>query len=194
MRNFSGNATITPTGRQFRLYNGKQRNKKCVSRPRKLERMKRANKDAVADRFNKLDFHDDALKALKLRPPRSRNDFARIDFELQDDSTDSIGVLSFHGCANFRFVADFDVLADNWPFNTESSIAKIDVSRMRKFVKAQWAHWRTTYMPPMTRDKPIRKKLAALPSYILFRVAFFGGTAEILAKHYSLKRGAHGNS
>ena len=47
-------------------------------------------------------------------------------------------------------------------------------------------HWRTTYMPPMTKDKPVRKKLASLRSYILFRVAFFGGTAEILAKHYNL--------
>ena len=82
-------------------------------RPGKLECMKRANKDAVADRFNRLDFHDDALNALKLHPLRSRNDFTRIDFELRDDSTNSVKVLSFHGCANFRFVMDFDVLADN---------------------------------------------------------------------------------
>ena len=79
-------------------------------------------------------------------------------------------------------------LADNWPFNTESSLAKTDVTRMRKFVKAQMAHRRTTYMPPMKKDKPVRKKLASLRSYILFRVAFFGGTAEILAKHYRLER------
>lgn len=157
-------------------------------RPGKLERMKRVNKNAIAARFNKLDFHDDALKALKLHPPSGRNDFTSIDFELQDDSTNSVKVLSFHGCANFRFVMDFDVLADNWPFNTESSAAKTDVTRMRQFVKVQMAHWRTTYMPPMIKDKPVRKKLVTLRSYILFRVTFFGGTAEILAKHYSLKR------
>ena len=150
--------------------------------------MKRANKDAVTDRFNKLDFHDDALKTVNLRPPRSRKDFTRIDFELLDESTNSVKMLSFHRCANFRFVMDFDVLADNWPFNTQSSVAKTDTTRMRRFVKAQMSHWRTTYEPPMTRDKPVKKKLESLRSYILFRVAFFGGTAEILAKHYSFNR------
>jgi hypothetical protein len=82
----------------------------------------------------------DALKALKLHPPSGRNDFTSIDFELQDDSTNSVKVLSFHGCSNFRFVMDFDVLANNWPFNTESSAAKTDVTRMRKFVKVQMAY------------------------------------------------------
>jgi hypothetical protein len=158
-------------------------------RPRKLKGMKRADKHAVADRFNKLDFHDDALTGLTIHPPRGRNNFTRIDFELQDDSTDAVKVLSFHSCANLRFVMDFDVLADNWcGGNTESSVAKTDVTRMRKFVKAQMSHWRTTYMPPMPTDKPVRKKLASLGSFLLFQVAFFGGTVEILAKNYRLKR------
>jgi hypothetical protein len=83
---------------------------------------------------------------------------------------------------------DFDVLADNWyGGNTESSIAKTDVARMRKFVRAQMSHWRTAYMPPTPMDKPIRTKLASLRSFLLFRVAFFGGTAEILAKNYRLR-------
>ena len=151
--------------------------------------MKRAAKGAVADRFNKLDFHDDGLTGLTVQPPRGRNNFTRIEFELQDYSTDSVKVLSFHSCANFRFVMDFDVLADNWDGgNTESSVAKTDVTRMRKFVSAQMSHWRTTYMPPTPKDKPVRRKLASLRSFILFRVAFFGGTAEILAKNYRLKR------
>jgi hypothetical protein len=149
--------------------------------------MKRSNKVAEADRFNKLDFHDDALKALRIHPPRGGKNFTRIDFEFQDDSTASTKVLTFRSCANFRFVMDFDVLADNWPFNARSAVANTDVARMRRFVKVQMAHWRTTYMLPMTKDKPVRKKLASLRSYVLFQVAFFGGTAEILAKHYSLK-------
>jgi hypothetical protein len=108
--------------------------------------MNRANNDAVAARFNKMDFHDDALKALKLHPPSSRSNSTRIDFELQGDSTSSVNVLSFHGCANFRFAMDFDVLADNWPFNTESAVARTDATRMRKVVKVQMAHWRTTFI------------------------------------------------
>jgi hypothetical protein len=163
---------------------------KCKpSRPRTLTRMKRTDKNAVADRFNKLDFHDDGLVGLTIHPPRGRNNVTRIDFELRDDSTDSVKVLLFHTCANFRFVMDFDVLADNWyGGNTESSVAKTDVMRMRKFVTAQRSHWRTTYMPPIPKDKPVRRKLATLRSFILFRVAFFGGTAEILARNYRLRR------
>ncbi len=96
-------------------------------------------------------------------------------------------MLSFHSCANFRFVMDFDVLADNWYFgNIAASVAKTDVKRISKFVRVQMSHWRTAYMPPLQKDKPVRRKLASLRSYILFRVAFFGGTAEVLAKNYRL--------
>lgn len=97
-------------------------------------------------------------------------------------------MLSFHSCANFRFVVDFDVLAYQWFFGTDGSVAKTDVQRMRRFVRAQMSHWRTTYMPPMPKDEPIRKKMASIRSYILFRVAFFGGTVEVLAKNYRLSR------
>jgi len=150
--------------------------------------MKRANKDAVADRFNRLSFHDDALLSVNIHAPRRRNNFTKIDFKFQDDATEAVKTLSFHTCANFRFVMDFDVLAYTWFFGTEGSVAKTDVQRMRKFVRAQMSHWRTTYMPPMPKDKPIRKKMASIRSYILFRVTFFGGTVEALAKNYKLTR------
>ena len=144
--------------------------------------MKKEN--AVAMRFNKLDFHDDALISLRIVLPRSRNNFTRIDFEFQDDSTGAVEVLSFHSCANFRFIMDFDVLADQWYFGTAASRANTDVERMTKFVKAQKRHWRTVHMPPAPKDKPIRTKLKLIRRYVLFRVAFFGGTAEVLAKNF----------
>lgn len=150
--------------------------------------MKRADKDAVAKRFNKLDFHDDALLSVRIHPPRKWSNFTKIDFEFQDDATKALKTLSFHTCANFRFVMDFDVLADGWFFGTHGSVAKTDVQRMRKFVRAQMSHWRTTYMPPTPKDKPIRKKMASIRSYVLFRVTFFGGTVEVLAKNYTLTR------
>jgi hypothetical protein len=43
-------------------------------------------------------------------------------------------------------------------------------------------HWNVKYMPPLPKDKPIRKKLSSLSSYRLFKITFFGGAAEILAK------------
>jgi hypothetical protein len=149
--------------------------------------MNRASKNTVAAKFNKLDFHDDAILSVKIRPPRKRKNFTKIDFEFRDDRTKAVKLLSFRTCANFRFIMDFDVLAYTWFFGTEGSVAKTDVRLMKKFVRSQMSHWRTAYMPPLPTDKPIRKKLMLMRNYILFRVRFFGGTAEILAKNYKLR-------
>jgi hypothetical protein len=163
--------------------------RKPQPRPVKLYRVKRANKNAVAKSFVSLDFHDDGFVSLKIHPPHGRSNFTSIEFELQDDSTAARKLLSFRSCANFRFVADFDVLAFNWfGGNVAAHSANTDIQKMTRFVKAQKQHWRTIYMPPTAPDKPIRRKMASLRSYVLFRVKFFGGTAEILAKNYRLKR------
>jgi hypothetical protein len=149
--------------------------------------MKTTGKNVVATKFNKLDFHDDTLIALRVYPPRSRNNLTNIDFEFRDDSTTRRKTLSFRSCANFRFVMDFDVLADQWFFGTHGSRAHADPRSMLKFVRNQMPHWRVEYMPPMPKDKPIRRKLQSIRNYMLFRIAFFGGTAEILAKRYTIK-------
>jgi len=150
--------------------------------------MKRSKQDVVVNNFSKLDFHDDGLLSIKILPPRAPNNLAQIRIEFKDDSTGATKLLSFDACANFRFNADFDVLADNWrPGNTKASIAKTDIKRMKEFVLVQMPHWRTTYMPPQPKNKPIKKKLRNIRNYILFRITFFGGTAEILAKNYRLK-------
>ena len=154
----------------------------------KLGYMKRAHKNVVVERFNKLDFHDDALLSFDIHPPRRRGNSTKIDFAFRDDATGDVKLLSFLTCANFRFVMDFDVLADRWFFGTAGSVAKSDPQRLRRFVRAQMSHWRTAYMAPMPKDKPIRKKLVSIRTYILFQVAFFGGTVEVLAKNYKLSR------
>jgi hypothetical protein len=145
-------------------------------------------KHAIAKKFNKLDFHDDVLVSVRIRPPLKRKNLTTIDFQFRDDGTKAVKTLSFQNCANARFVMDFDVLAGQWFFGTEGSVAKTDVKRMTKFVRSQISHWRTAYMPPMSKDQPIRKKLKSIGSYVLFQVRFFGGTAEVLAKNYRLRR------
>lgn len=42
-------------------------------------------------------------------------------------------------------------------------------------------------MPPLPPDKPIRKKLTSIRKYRKFKIKFFGGTVEILAKGFKLK-------
>jgi hypothetical protein len=144
-------------------------------------------KDAVARKFNRLDFHDDILKLVTIHPSSTARNLTSIDFEVEDHSTRTTKLLSFHSCANVRFSMDFDVLASNWFANTEGSAADTNAQKMRKFIAAQKPHWRTTYMPPQPKDRPIRKKLSSIRDYALFKVKFFGGTVEILAKNFKLK-------
>lgn len=135
-----------------------------------------------------MNFHDDVLTFVRVHPPTSRpKNITRIEFGFLDDATHKMKILLFHQCANIRFIMDFDVLADQCVFGTDASVAQVDVSRMRKFVLSQRSHWRVEYMPPMPEDKPIRRKLKSIRSYVLFKVAFFGGTAEVLAKNFTLK-------
>lgn len=148
--------------------------------------MKQRNTKSVASRFNELSFHDDNLASVTVHVLQSKKNHARIDFKLRDDSTNREKLLSFFDCANIRYVMDFDVLADNWFAQTDTSIAKINGDQMKKFVRSQTAHWHVRYMPPQTKDKPVRKKLSTIGNYIFFKVMFFGGTAEILAKDYKL--------
>jgi hypothetical protein len=130
-----------------------------------------------------LNLHDDNLVNVKVCLPKSRANTTRIEFLFCDDSTREAKRLSFKGCANVRYIMDFDVLTANWFAQTEGFDREADPIRMRKFVQAQVAHWHVRYMPPQPKDKPIRKKLSSIRSYRLFRIRFFGGTAEILAKN-----------
>ena len=120
-------------------------------------------------------------------PTSRQKNITRIEFGFLDDATHKKKTLIFHRCANIRFIMDFDVLADQCVFGTDSSTAQVAVSRMRKLVLSQRPHWRVEYMPPMPEDKPIRRKLTSIRSYALFKIAFFGGTAEVLAKNFELK-------
>ena len=148
---------------------------------------KRRKKRADDAPFGKLDFHDDALKFIEIRPSAKRKGEAKIDFGFADYGSGKPKLLSFHDCANLRCILDFDVLANNWFAQTEGVVHSDDTRKMERFVRAQTAHWHTRYVPPMPKDKPIRKKLATIRKFHLFKVKFFGGTFEILAKSCIIK-------
>jgi hypothetical protein len=142
----------------------------------------------IATSFNGLDFHDDALSSVEVHTPRSKAGLTSVNIELLDDSTEAKKVLSFRGCANLRFIMDFDVLTDNWFAQTDGVSSKTDLESLRRFVRAQTPHWRVQYMKPTPSNKPTRRKLSAITHYVLFKVRFFGGTIEVLAKNFALKR------
>ena len=141
----------------------------------------------IAEKFNKLDFHDDGLSSIKVHSLDKKKNSVTIDFELRDDSSGATKLLSFRGCGNIRYIMDFDVLASNWFAQTERAASTSDAERMEKFVRTQVPHWRVTHMPPSPKDKPIRKKLSSLNDYVLFKLTFFGGTVEVLARSFTLK-------
>lgn len=135
-----------------------------------------------------LNLHDRNLVSVTVRLPKSRTNTTRIEFLFRDDESGQPKRLSFEGCANIRYIMDFDVLTANWFAQTERFDREADPIRMRRFVQTQISHWHVRYMPPQPKDKPIRKKLSSIRSYRLFRIRFFGGTAEILAKNLSVDR------
>lgn len=129
-----------------------------------------------------VDLHDDNLLSVNVRLSRTETNVTQIDFRFRDDSARKEKVLSFRGCANLRYIMDFDVLADNWFAQTKRFGDDADRKTITRFVQAQMPHWNVRYMPPLPKDKPIRKKLSSTSSYRLFKITFFGGVAEILAK------------
>jgi hypothetical protein len=64
--------------------------------------MSRILKHAIAEEFNKLDFHDDALVSVRIRAPRRRKNLTKIDFQFRDDGTKAIKTLSFQELTNYH--------------------------------------------------------------------------------------------
>jgi hypothetical protein len=133
------------------------------------------------------DFHDDNLLAVNVISPRKTGALASVQIDLQDDATGAAKRLTVAGCANIRWVMDFNVLADNWFAQTEGFTIHHDIEKMKRFVIQQRKHWRVTYMPPLPPEKPIIRKLASIRRYRLFQIKFYGGTVEILGQRITLK-------
>ena len=148
------------------------------------------SKDFVARRFQMLDLHDDNLLWIRIYPPRTKVNNAEVVLELEDDATGTTKTLSFFGCGNLRVIMDFDVLADNHFAQTEGTACQTATRRMKGFLRSQLAHWHVQYMPRSRKNLPIRKKLSRIRNYRLFKVTFFGGTLEVLAKSFTVKAAA----
>jgi len=80
---------------------------------------------------------------------------------------------------------DFDVLADNLPPNTSRVDADTDLDRIRSLMESQESDWDVGY--GRRASSPLTKKLAALGEFVFFRVQFFGGALEVIAREYRLK-------
>jgi hypothetical protein len=80
---------------------------------------------------------------------------------------------------------DFDVLAGNLPPNTSEVDANTNVNRMRDFMQSQKKDWGVKYAG--TSVSPLVKKLATLDELVFFRVQFFGGAVDVIAREYQVE-------
>jgi len=140
-----------------------------------------------AEAFRNLDFHDDTLVGMRVLPAQSRGDgmSSAVEIQLLHDSEKKMRVIRFSGCTNLRVAMDFDVLAGNLPPNTSRVDAHTDPTRMRNLMQSQEKDWGVNYAG--TSTSPLTKKLATLDELVFFRVQFFGGAVDVVARGYKVE-------
>jgi hypothetical protein len=143
--------------------------------------------EATAESFRHLDFHDDTLVEVRVLPAGFRGEGTRsvVEIQLHRGSETQRRVIRFSGCANLRVAMDFDVLAGNLPPNTSRVDAHTDPTRMQALMQSQTKDWDVNYAG--TSTSPLTEKLASLDELVFFRVQFFGGAVDVIAREYQVE-------
>src|SRR5437660_1587829 len=136
----------------------------------------------IADSFRQLDFHDDTLVSVRVLPAKRRGESQTsiVEIQLQGGPESTLRVIQFTGCANLRVAMDFDVLADNLPPNASRVDADTNLDRIRNLMESQECDWDVGYGRQAT--SPLTKKLGTLGELVFFRVQFFGGALDVIAR------------
>jgi hypothetical protein len=142
----------------------------------------------IAERFRDLDFHDDTFVGMSILPTQTRGDVAgsAIEIRLAPPHRQTERVLQFIACANLRVALDFDVLASNLPPNTSRVDAHVDTALMRELMQSQKRDWDVGYG---TGRSPLDNKLDGVDELVCFRVQFFGGVVEVIAREFLIEGG-----
>ena len=139
----------------------------------------------IAERFSELDFHDNTFVSMCVLPAQTRDDTTGsvIEIKLLQYLKQRTQVLRFLGCANLRAGIDFDVLANNLPPNTSRVNSHVDANRMRELMQSQKRDWSVRYEGAKVRT-PLDIKLDSLGELVCFRVQFFGGAVDVIAREF----------
>jgi hypothetical protein len=140
--------------------------------------------EAIAERFRKLNFHDDTLVSMNILPAQTRDDVLSSVIEIVLANNNERRTIQFTGCANLRVGLDFDVLANNLAPNTSDVDAHSKASLMRELMESQKTLWNVDYGSTIS---PLDHKLEALGECANFRVQFFGGVVEIIARDFRVQ-------
>jgi hypothetical protein len=113
----------------------------------------------IAAEFSTIDAHDDTVESLAIIPAPNRRTSCKVELTLFRHWGKKHRLLRFTGCTNISLVAD------------------------TKIMRRQKSSWNVSYQKSID---PLPPKLAAADKYTLFRVRFFGGVLEVIAKSYKL--------
>jgi hypothetical protein len=138
----------------------------------------------IAERFGDLDFHDDTFICMNVLPSQTRNDVSGsvIEIQLLKYLDKKKRLIRFIGCANLRVALDFDVLVNNLPPNTSGVEAHIDGNRIRELMRSQKHDWGLRYSGKIRT--PLENKLEQMDELVCFRLQFFGGVVEVIAREF----------
>jgi hypothetical protein len=140
--------------------------------------------EVIAKRFRDLDFHDDSFVNMSVLPAQTRGNLTGsiVELQLLNHSEQTKRMLRFFGCANLRVAIDFDVLADSFPPNTSRVDAHVDADLMKQLMASQMHEWDVGY--GANARTPLDDKLNVLDQLICFRIQFFGGAVEVIAREF----------
>ena len=142
--------------------------------------------ETIAKSFRELDFHDDTFIDLRVLPSQSSEGATQslVEIQLLHYSEKKLLCIRFPGCANLRVAMDFDVLAQNLPPNTSRPGAHTNLNQMRDLIHSQKKDSDVAYAPGV--ESPLTRKLAAMDAFVAFRVQFFGGVVDVIARNYQV--------
>ena len=143
--------------------------------------------ETIAKSFRELDFHDDTFVDLRVVPSRQSGEGAQslVEIELLHYSEKKVRHIRFFGCANLRVAMDFDVLEQNLPPNTSRLEAHTNLNQIRDLIHSQKKDWNVTYAPG--DESPLTRKLSVMNEFVAFRVQFFGGVVDVVARNYQVE-------
>jgi hypothetical protein len=151
----------------------------------------RRDKQRIIAEFNAYNLHDDTVHAIRIIPSTSRRRNSIVEVDLTQYVSNKPRRLRLTGCANITFVADFAVLTDNAFANTERVQAFGDEERIHAIILSQMGELNIEYLDEhhcASEEHPSLQKLKKISSYVLFRIAFYGGTLEVIAEGFRITR------
>ena len=138
----------------------------------------------IADKFARLDVHDDTVEGFAFHPAEKRGAKARVDVTLFRHWQGTRRVVTFNDCANVEVIVDGDVLRDNAPNNTHSFECSAEPEEVEAAMRKHRRAWNVKY------DKSIDlmlTKTSKVGHYVLFKVRLFGGNLLVVARNFTIK-------